>query len=370
VLTVCLFDRYVAVDWSANNEPKLGKDSIWSGVALRASTDVATKNHRTRRAAEAWLLDLLRTAVDAGERVLVGLDFPYGYPAGFAAMLGVAGEPWRGVWAYLDRCIEDDERNVSNRFQVASDINARLGRSAPFWGRPAHLDLASVPAKKEVSYLGAEEAGGLGEWRLVERHLRDSGMTPQPVWKLTYAGSVGSQSLLGVPVLHRLRYHHRLREASRTWPFEVGAPDLPAGEPAIIHAEIWPTIVPFSHQDGSCRDEQQVRAIVERWRELDREHRLGGWFATPNDPRVKHEEGWVLGVPAAMSQDGLDPSFAGSAAPQKRRRRTRPTPANRAADRTPCLCGCGNYPRGRHSRFMPGHDQRRNPATGKPFNAA
>jgi hypothetical protein len=24
-----IFDRYVTVDWSANNRPKTGKDSIW-----------------------------------------------------------------------------------------------------------------------------------------------------------------------------------------------------------------------------------------------------------------------------------------------------------------------------------------------------
>ena len=26
--------------------------------------------------------------------------------------------------------------------------------------------------------------------------------------------------------------------------------------------------------------------------------------------------------------------------------------------RTSCLCGCGEMPRGRHSRFLPGHDMR------------
>ncbi|WP_336852511.1 DUF429 domain-containing protein [Sinomonas albida] len=42
------------------------------------------------------------------------------------------------------------------------------------------------------------------------------------------------------------------------------------------------------------------------------------------------------------------------------------TPALR--ERPPCLCGCGKTPVGRQSRFMPGHDQRMNPATGRRWN--
>ena len=34
-----LFDRYLAVDWSANNRRKLGKDSIWSCVADRSTNE-------------------------------------------------------------------------------------------------------------------------------------------------------------------------------------------------------------------------------------------------------------------------------------------------------------------------------------------
>ncbi len=36
--------------------------------------------------------------------------------------------------------------------------------------------------------------------------------------------------------------------------------------------------------------------------------------------------------------------------------------------RAPCLCGCGGTPAGRQSRFMPGHDHRVNPATGRRWN--
>lgn len=95
--------------------------------------------------AEVWLLDLLRAAVNAGERVLVGLDFPYGYPAGFAAMLGVAGEPWRGVWAYLERCIEDDERNATSP-SGPSGIRERRSLTTPLPAERARHPGASPPS--------------------------------------------------------------------------------------------------------------------------------------------------------------------------------------------------------------------------------
>src|SRR5271155_655726 len=127
-----LFDRYIAVDWSANNEPKLGKDSIWAAAAAVGNDEVETVNLSTRRQAEAWLKGQLVEAVRRGGRVLVGLDFPYGYPAGFAAALGV-GASWIDVWRYLTDHVEDNARNRSNRFEVAAGINQMLGADAPFW---------------------------------------------------------------------------------------------------------------------------------------------------------------------------------------------------------------------------------------------
>lgn len=44
------------------------------------------------------------------------------------------------------------------------------------------------------------------------------------------------------------------------------------------------------------------------------------------------------------------------------------TPLPSTRERPPCLCGCGGVPAGRHSRFLPGHDNRLNPATGQRWN--
>ena len=45
-----IFDRYIAVDWSANNGPKTGKDSIWIGEATPAGP-LPSRNPSTRSAA-------------------------------------------------------------------------------------------------------------------------------------------------------------------------------------------------------------------------------------------------------------------------------------------------------------------------------
>jgi precorrin-8X/cobalt-precorrin-8 methylmutase len=366
VAAMPLFDCYIAVDWSANNTPKAGKDSIWACVGTSPAGDLRAVNHRTRRAAETWLLEQLEEHVARAERILVGLDFPYGYPNGFARALGFDGESWLEVWAYLARQIEDDAGNASNRFAVAAEINRQLGTSAPFWGRPSHLPLPALPVRKDVMY-SPGAAHGLPEWRQVEQHLRRLRTSPQPAWKLAGAGAVGSQSLVGIPVLHRLRRHIALREVSQVWPFEVLHPNLPAGAPAIIHAEIWPSIVPFALEAGTCRDEQQVRAVVRHWQRLDEHDQLGELFALAADcEEVRREEGWVLGVPSSGELPAI--SARRHQAPRAQRTAAPPHPTIPAL-RAACLCGCGGHPRGRRSRFMPGHDQRIDPATGRRFNA-
>lgn len=245
---MALFDRYIAIDWSANNQPKSGKDSIWACVGSNRTGELRTVNHRTRRAAEMWLLQQLTASVDSAERVLVGLDFPYGYPTGLASALGFLGEPWLDIWAYLTRQIQDDASNVSNRFEVAADVNHQLGPKAPFWGRPSHLLLADLPFRKDVTYY-PQERHALPEWRQVEQRLRELRTLPQSAWKLAGAGAVGSQSLVGIPVVHRLRHHDALRAISQVWPFEVLEPKPPAGSAAIVHAEIWPSIVRMPMRD-------------------------------------------------------------------------------------------------------------------------
>jgi precorrin-8X/cobalt-precorrin-8 methylmutase len=348
-----MFDQYIAVDWSANNAPKFGRDSIWAATSYGEAKTTETVNLGTRRQAEQWLLQQLAVAVQGRERVLVGFDFPYGYPAGFASALGLSDQSWKGVWSYLTSNVRDDDRNHSNRFAVAAAINQRLGPDAPFWGRPASQPIEHLPATRDVTYRG-KHTGGLSEWRAVEDQLHAAGKHPQSVWKLAYAGSVGSQALLGIPVVHRLRWDSGLRDVSVVWPFEVAMPVQPAGNPLVVHAEIWPSVAPFSHESGTCPDEQQVRAVIRYWRHLDRSGQLSLLFqSAPDDDAVRQEEGWILGVTELMA-DGPAATTPGPTLTTVQAKPRSATPVKRSsAWPSPCECGCGIEGPG---RFRPGHD--------------
>jgi len=291
---VSVFDRYVVVDWSAANRPRLGTDSIWI-CCLGADGACLTRNPPTRGRAKDVLRDLLVSAVGRRERVLAGFDFPYGYPAGLAAALGLDGAAWRAIWDLLLAKIADDPAaNENNRFEVADDLNRRLGAHAAFWGRPRGRILQHLPSTRAVTYRANGTPGGLAQWRAVEQLLRERGRWPHPAWKLLGTGCAGSQTLTGIPVVAALRADPALAAASRVWPFEVTSAELPVGEPAVIHAEVWPSVYDFRPAAGTCKDEKQVRHLAGTLRGLDRDGALAGMMRRV--PAPAREEGWILGV--------------------------------------------------------------------------
>ena len=95
-----LFDGYVAVDWSANGKPKQGKDSIWIAIRGVSGTE-ESENPATRREAVGRIERLLEKATAARRRLLVGFDFPFGYPAGTARDADRSG--WLGGRLVADR---------------------------------------------------------------------------------------------------------------------------------------------------------------------------------------------------------------------------------------------------------------------------
>src|SRR5579862_2680181 len=129
------FDHYVIVDWSAANRPKTGRDSIW--ICHRGPDGERCDNLSTRYLAKQRLGDILAAVSARGERALLGFDFPFGYPKGFAERLGLAGPPWRAVWDEITRLIQDAADNNNNRFEVGEQLNLRVsGGAFPFWGCP------------------------------------------------------------------------------------------------------------------------------------------------------------------------------------------------------------------------------------------
>ncbi len=245
--------------------------------------DVLT-NFSTRAELHAWLDETLHDHIKAGKRLLAGFDFAFGYPRGFAAALGLKGTPWAATWVHLAALIEDGRRNQNNRFQVANDFNRRLGSRAVFWGRPAHLDLPYLPARKTVIY-----DQGLNEWRAFEAQGRAAAdrriARMQPGWKLAYAGSVGSQALMGIA---RLQQHREaFGDQLAIWPFE--AADRP-----LVFAEIYPSMFDFDQVPHAVKDARQVLAAATAMARAD----LESWLdqtSLADDPHILNEEGWLLG---------------------------------------------------------------------------
>jgi precorrin-8X/cobalt-precorrin-8 methylmutase len=297
-----IFDSYAMVDWSAANVPCAGRDSIW--ICWLDSDGERLDNPPTRREARALIAHRLAAARAKRERVLVGFDFPFGYPSGFAGRLGLAGPPWRAVWDEIDRLVEDGPDNRNNRFAVAAALNRRISAAAfPFWGCPANRTGPCLAPTRPVY-----GAAGLAEWRLIDR--RDYLAAAQPCWKLAYPGSVGSQSLTGIPVVRALRDDSRWRDTARVWPFETGLG--PPGEPEIVFAEVYPSFwrSAIRPQAGEPKDAAQVRFVSRFFAARDREDGLARLFAgdpglSPAQRRtVENEEAWTLGVTAPRQAGG------------------------------------------------------------------
>lgn len=287
-----LFDAYFIVDWSARAAPspkRPSKDAIWIGEAAAGSRAVQATYLRTRAAAVDWLVARLRAAAAAGRRALVGFDFPFGYPAGVAAR--VTGEPSAlSLWRWLDCEVEDAADNANNRFDVAARINRLFDGAGPFWGAPGGENLADVPARGSERF-GADHPP--------ERRISDGAASgAKTVWQLMYAGSVGSQVLLGLPALAKLRA--ALGENAAIWPLESG---LAPPNARIVLAEIYPSlfVIPSDAATGEIPDEAQVKATAAAYRGFDAAGALAEMFRGPDLPPaereiIAREEAWILGL--------------------------------------------------------------------------
>jgi len=282
-----LFDAIVIVDWSANSTPKRGVDSIWVHRSGREPV-----NPRTRHEAAAVLAATLHDL--AGRRVLVGVDFALGYPAGFARAAGLAGgtPAWESIWTHLADSLLDDHRNRNNRWQVAAELNARLG-ALQFWG---------VPPARASEHLTATRppSSPLPRLRRTEEHVRSAtGRPPSSVWQLLGVGSVGSQSLTGIPMLEVLRRDPALGRRVLVWPFETGFTTEPStAAESIVIAEVWPSMVTLDPDDHPVKDAQQVIALSRQFARLDAAGELAPRFAPAITDDIAAlavaEEGWVL----------------------------------------------------------------------------
>ena len=300
-----LFDAYIMVDWSAASKPVTGSNSIWIGILAkdaRLRLQFRAVNIDTRLKARAFLEDMVGKLTKRGDRVLLGFDFSLGYPAGTAEALGLKLDgkaPWQAMHAHLASKLKDKPDNSNARYAIAAGMNYAISKGPfPFWGAPAR-DVVSTLGSTKPDFTDAP----LPEYRLAETHLRETKTgQPKSVWQLAYTGSVGSQSLTGIPHVHALR---QAWPEARVWPFELGTE--PVTEETldgirVVMAEIYPSLIKAKPGNGESADEAQVRGIAHHYADLDEKGLLSEAFSTnkrldpAKNPQIQAEEGWILGI--------------------------------------------------------------------------
>lgn len=268
-----IWDEVAMVDWSGGNDrgaaPKA--DSIWIATSRPGEAPLYCRN---RELAESWLLSRIEETLTAGQRLLVGFDFPFGYPSGFAAAIAGRPDPF-ALWSWLAERIEDAP-SANNRFDVAAMMNRRLPGIGPFWGNPLRREIPDLPRKgNDRSF----------RWDRPRRRAEEIARGAFEVWQLSGAGAVGSQALMGLPVLWRLRAAFPGRIAA--WPFDTL--DRP-----VAFTEIWPSLVSPAiaarYPDEPIRDRAQVAGLAAAVSALPP--------ATLSAMLDVHapEEGWIFGL--------------------------------------------------------------------------
>ncbi len=266
------FDTIVMIDWSGGNDTgaRPRKDAIWAGINREGQT-LDPVYLRNRIVAEAWIADLIKAETEADRRVMIGFDFPFGYPAGFAEALTGDSDPLT-LWDWFEARIKDTPKS-NNRFDLAGELNLGLGDGrGPFWANELpKRDVPGLPRTK------AEYANPFPEERQSETQAKGA----FTCWQLAGAGAVGSQVFMGLPVLSRLR--NRFQGQISVWPFE------PLNTP-VTFIEIWPPLTVGAAPEGMIKDAWQVQEIARQVSGLS-----DAALAEILDVTAA-EEGWIFGL--------------------------------------------------------------------------
>ncbi|KIC11865.1 molybdopterin biosynthesis protein MoeA [Leisingera sp. ANG-M1] len=275
------FDSVLAVDWSAakRKPQRPSKDAIWLGLARNGCAEQQIYC-RSRQEAEAWIDGFLAAEQAAGRRVLAVFDFPFGYPRGFARRVTGSDDPF-ALWQWLEERIEDTEDGSNNRFEIASEMNRLFAGPGPFWGKPDEQNWPDIPYRKT----------GVTYDAVSERRCADlAAKAASSCFQLFFNPTVGSQVLMGLPVLQRLRLRHQ----AAVWPFQKVA------AAQIVFAEVWPGLIESAVKAAMAvagpeeiRDRVQMRLLSQALSRLPAVELAAMLDAAPEDAQ---EEAWILGT--------------------------------------------------------------------------
>jgi hypothetical protein len=223
--------RIVAVDWSGDKSASGQRRKIWAGVwtasnrptanqpaAKQGKVDggtVTLEAGRTRDELATWLIALAAET----PRMVVGFDFCFSFPAWFVLdELGCAHAP--AFWSLV--------AGGHGERWLATGCDDRR-----FWGKPSPGNSGKRPAEFSGDQLHRMLRATDIDCKIValipeaERAARVKGITPKSVFQVGGAGSVGTASLRGVPILLRLR-----EAGFAIWPFDK--PALATAKPLAV----------------------------------------------------------------------------------------------------------------------------------------
>lgn len=207
-----------------------------------------------------------------GRRLLIGFDFPFGYPAGFARFVTGNDDPL-AIWDFYAQHLVDSPLS-NNRFDLAGELNGRFPGVGPFWFNGTRQDIPNLPRKERSRTLDH----GMKERRRAESRAKGT----FTCWQMGGAGAVGGQAMTGMASLARLR---RGVGDIGVWPFtDLSAP--------VAFVEIWPSLIAevVAEAGDSIKDRAQVRLLARALSHLSESHLQA--MLDVDAP----EEGWILGL--------------------------------------------------------------------------
>jgi hypothetical protein len=241
--------RVVAVDWSGDHSASGQKRKIWAGVWTAADPGrvdgghVTLQSGRTREEVCAWLIAMARET----PRMVVGVDFCFSYPEWF-----VAEHKARSATEFWQIAVEHGEHWLSRECEDARFWgrrgSARDGKTPIEFrgeGRERMFRLADLACKVKGRILDPVNAGAV------------KGIAPKSPFQIGGAGAVGTGTLRGIPMLHRLR-----RAGFRIWPFD--APAIGGGRPLLV--EIYPRLLTGAVKKGKGEERRKYLARKRRQR--------------------------------------------------------------------------------------------------------
>jgi len=199
-------ERVVAVDWSGDQSAAGQRKKIWAGIwtaGAGGSVDggrVRLESGRTREEVGEWLIGMaLKTP-----RMVVGFDFCFSFPKWFVkGELGCGDGP--AFWELVDGERWLAAECADGRFWGKAGTGRDGKRPAEFSGERLHRMLRATDIDCKIAAVIPE----------AERAARVRGIAPKSVFQVGGAGSVGTASLRGMPVLKRLR-----AAGFAVWPFD------------------------------------------------------------------------------------------------------------------------------------------------------